>query len=318
LEKIMAKVINRDSLIDWLYKKLGQGAVRPPITHPQLEDSIDEALDYFTHYAGGVGHEEQYAFIEVTEENIEVERDEDNHVIIEVDEQEEDCRLPDISGSAFIRYKHEYQLPRSVVAIGNVMPNNCSLGRSNEPILERGFRLTTLGAASTGLGSAAFGATGNALWSSYGGLFGSYGGSGGQGTRGAGGGADLVSYELALGYFEMLRQKYTIKMDAQFMEQSRKVRFSPGPRHEGYIILPVWARVQDSELYDNIWIRRYALAQCKMQIAYNVKKYDGSPFPGGAKVDGDFYLSEGKEEVEKLEQQIRDNEHSYPPGFFMG
>lgn len=308
-------VVNRQTLIDWIYKKLGQGAVRPPITVSQLENSIDESIDYYTFHAGGTGNEEQYAVIPV--EHIEV--DSNSSEFYTQEQSELECFTPNISAEHFLIYKQEYQLPKSVVAIGQVMPRTCVNNYTSEPILERKIQMTNQGLFATGM-PGAYGAYGTAMWTSYaGGPYSTWGGRGGQGTRAQGGGADLVGYELGLQYLEMIKQRYTITMQAQFMEESRRVRFSPPPKASGYIVLPVWARVQDSVLYDNIWIRNYSLALAKIQIAYNSKKYAGNSFPGGANIDGDFYLSEGKEEKDKLEEQILNNTYSFPPNpFFMG
>ncbi len=315
------KVVNRSTLIDWVYKSLGQGAVKPPITPAQLDNCLDEAIDYFTFHAGGTGHEEQYAIIEVqkSEERAYTWIDENGkeHQEPYAVEVADVCYAEDISAAPIMVYKSEYQLPRNVLAIGKMLPKVCENSFSNEPILERGFALTSQGIMAAGIGGiqgAGFGAAGTALWTSnMGTAFNSWGGRGGSGTRGAGGGADLIGYELGLEYLEMLQQRYTIKMNAQFMEETNRVRFSPAPKGDGYIILPVWSRVDDPALMDNIWIRRYTFALAQIQIAYNVKKYSGASFPGGANIDGDFYLNEGKELKEKLEQDIDDNRYGEPP-----
>jgi len=310
------KIVNRPTLADWLYKQLGAPAVKPPITPSQMDNCIDEAMDYFTYHAGGTGHEEQYVVIQT--KRISESNDLQTSPYMDL------CFLPDMSAAPYLRYKHEYQLPRNVVAIGNTMPQQCnSAEQTTEPILERGFALTSQGILSTGIGGiqgAGFGSAGTALWvSNFGGMYSNFGGRGGGGLQSAGGGADLIGYELGLEYLEMLRQRYTIKMDAQYMEESNKVRFSPRPAGAGAIILSVWSRVDDPALYDNIWIRRYALSLSKINMAYNVKKYSGAAFSGGANVDGDFYLAEGKEERERLEQEIRDNTYNYPPrSFYQG
>lgn len=318
------KILNRDTLVDWVYKKLGQGAVKPPITKAQLDDCLDDAIDYYTFHAGGTGHEEQYAVIDVQESAGRlykwVDEDGEAHEDVMAEEFQDVCYAPDVTAAPIMVYKAEYQLPRNVLAVGKLMPKVCQQSFSNEPILERGFALTSQGILATGIGGiqgAGFGAAGTALWTSNTGTaFSSWGGKGGAGTRGAGGGADIIGYELGLEYLEMLRQRYTIKMDAQFLEESNKVRFSPAPRGSGVIILPVWCRVEDSALFDNIWIRHYVFALAQIQIAYNVKKYTGTAFPGGANIDGDFYLTEGKEAKEKLEEDIDNNKYGYPPQSF--
>ena len=306
------KVRNRATLIDWVYKYLGSGAVKPPITTTQLDNCIDEALDYYTFHAGGTGHEEQYIVIET----IAAVAGLGYETITRPDDDGGMCLTTDISAQPLLIYKQEYQLPRDVVAIGQVLPQTCnsdSASYATEPMLERGFAMSNLGLMSTGIGGLNGGAAGTAIWTpgSFG-QFNSYGGRGGEGTRGGGGGGDVIGYELGLEYLEMLQQRYTIKMTAQFMEESKKVRFSPAPRAAGHIVLPVWMRVEDAALYDNIWIRRYVAALSMIQIGYNVSKYTGITFTGGATVNGEFFIREGKEQKEKLEQDIKDNLYSPP------
>lgn len=313
------KVRNRATLLDWVYKHLGAPAVKPPIASTQLDNCIDEALDYYTFHAGGTGHEEDYVVVE-TKASV---ANSGYETIQRPDDDGGMCLTVGISAQPLLIYKQEYQLPRDVIAVGNILATKCgteSADYATEPMLERGFALTNLGIMSTGIGGlqgAGFGSVGTALWTpgSFG-QFNSFGGRGGEGTRGAGGGADIVGYELGMQYLEMIQQRYTIKMSIQFMEESKKVRFSPAPKCHGHIILPVWVRVQDSDLYENIWIRRYAAALCKIQIGYNVSKYTGITFTGGATVNGAFYIQEGKEEKEKLEQEIRDGTYSYSPNFY--
>lgn len=313
------KVRNRASLIDWLYKHLGAPAVKPPIASTQLDNCIDEALDYYTFHAGGTGHEEQYVVI-TAEAAVRLSGYE---TIQHPDDDGGMCLTTGISAEPLLVYKQEYQLPRDVVAVGNALATTCgteSADYATEPMLERGFALTNLGIMSTGIGGlqgAGFGSVGTALWTpgSFG-QFNSFGSRGGEGTRGAGGGADIIGYELGMQYLEMIQQRYTIKLSVQFMEESKKVRFSPAPRAPGHIVLPVWMRVQDSDLYENIWIRRYAAALCKIQIGTNVSKYQGITFTGGATVNGEFYLTKGGDEKKELEEQIKDGTYSYPPGFY--
>lgn len=313
------KVNTRASLTDWVYKVLGAPAVKPPIDPSQIDNLIDEAIDYYTFHAGGTGHEENYIVIETKPVEY-TQLNPDGSYQFQTQEYVDQSGLcMDISAQPFLVYKQEYQLPKNVLAVGDVMAasrTTQSQQYATEPLLERGFALTGLGIMSSGIGGlqgAGFGSVGTSLWTpgSFG-LFNSFGSRGGEGTRGAGGGADLVGYELGLQYLEMIKQRYTVKMDIQFMEESKKVRLSPAPKATGVVILPVWTRVEDGVLFDNIWIRRYIAALCKIQCGYNVSKYSGITFPGGATVNGEFYIREGKEEKEKLEKEIEDNKYNYP------
>lgn len=314
------KVNTRASLTDWVYKVLGAPAIKPPIDPSQIDNLIDEAIDYYTFHAGGTGHEENYIIIETKPVEY-TQLNEDGSYQFQTRPYEDQSGLcVGISAEPFLVYKQEYHLPKNVLAVGDVMAasrTTQSQTYATEPMLERGFALTGLGIMSTGIGGlqgAGFGSVGTSMWTpgSFG-QFNSFGSRGGEGTRGAGGGADLVGYELGLQYLEMIKQRYTIKMDVQFLEESKKVRFSPAPKSTGVVILPVWTRVEDSVLFDNIWMRRYVAALCMIQCGVNVSKYSGITFAGGATVNGEFFLREGKEAKEKLEQEIRDGAYSYGP-----
>jgi hypothetical protein len=50
-----------------------------------------------------------------------------------------------------------------------------------------------------------------------------------------------------------------------------------------------------------------------MQIGINVSKYTGITFTGGATVNGEFFIREGKDEKENLEQELRDGNYGYGP-----
>lgn len=348
----------KQELADWIRRRLGAPILNlNMLTTEQIDDCIDEAVLYFGEFAGGIGNEKQFILIESVPYEEEfpggIYCDENNNE----ESLEKDCQRPSIStecvepssanssgtsGSRdiidpdhpnkkthkFLQYKHEYQLPRSVVAISDRLPFGGeftgAFGQEEQDILRYSFTAGAVpgmaGAAGVGIaGPGGFG--GAALFmGNYVPGFGSIGNYGNRGSaqRTGGFGIDMVSYELGLQYLEMFRQRYTIRMDVQFLEAQRKVRFSPGPPEKGVIILGAWARVPDPYLYSEIWVRRYALAYCKIQIGYNLKKYDGMTFPGGVKLNGDFYLEEGKEELQKLEDELRDNKYGEPPVFFFG
>lgn len=296
-------------LAHWIRRQLGAPLVDVMVESSQMEDCIDLACDHFTEFSGGVGHEEGICLIRTR-----------------TAAEKEECKQTGThitsgspaSGSEMI-WLSEYQLPRDVFALTETLrADPRTYSGTREPIERSLGYAESFGMAGGLAGTNSIGGTygffypGAASYSSY------YGSRGGQGTRSTGGGIDLVSYELGLQYLETMQQMFTIKTYAQFMEQSRKVRFTPTPREGGILALSCWFRVVDEVLYDNLWVKNYAKALAMKQIAFNVKKYTGASFPGGATIDGDFYLSEAKEEIEKLEQQLRDNNHGYPPGFFVG
>ena len=295
-------------LAHWIRRRLGAPLVDAMIESSQMEDCIDYACDWFTEHAGGVGHEEQIILLRTRT----------------IDEMNElrgsitpttDTSSP--SGNTMI-WASEYELPKNVFAVSETLMRDTRMTGTREPI-ERALNYADQFGMVAGLaGGNSMGGASGFFYPGATSFSSAYGSSGGQGTRPAGGGIDLVSYEIGLQYLETLRQNYTIKIATQFLEQKRTVRLTPTPSANGLLALSVWSRVYDEYLYDNLWVKQYALAEAKKQIGYNTKKYTGITFPGGGSIDGDFYLSEGKEEIAKLEQEIKDNMYNYPPGFYVG
>jgi hypothetical protein len=71
------------------------------------------------------------------------------------------------------------------------------------------------------------------------------------------------------------------------------------------------------ELWDDWWLKRYAVALIKKQWGYNTKKYKNIALIGGVTMSGQELYDEAVKEVEELEDQLRDNLQP-PPQFFVG
>jgi len=316
----LMKVRTKADLAQWIRTQLGSPVVNVILDTTQLDDCIDEACEYFSEFAGAHGNNEEYL------------------AIIQVQRHKELMLLPTTCesltasphGVADITFKAEYQLPRNVIAVGQIMDGgnftpsingNWITSFSTDPMLQFAFdqaetfnspTLAGIGSSSQAAGLFFPGTT----WSDFSG-FNGYGSRGG--SRSGGGGIDLITYELGLEYQEMLRQRYTVKIMTQFLPAKRTVRITPRPHCHGMIILPVYARADDKDLYDNIWIRRYAKALVKLVIGNNTGKYDGITYPGGIKINAEKFTAEGTEEKKELEQEIADNKYGEPPQpFFFG
>lgn len=72
-----------------------------------------------------------------------------------------------------------------------------------------------------------------------------------------------------------------------------------------------------SEVWNDIWLKRYATALIKKQWATNIKKFSGLQLPGGVTLDGDSLYKEATDEIHDLEDQIQTN-YSLPPDFMVG
>ena len=71
-----------------------------------------------------------------------------------------------------------------------------------------------------------------------------------------------------------------------------------------------------SKVYNEPWLKHYVTALFKRQWATNLKKFSGIQLPGGVTLDGDKLYAEAMEEIDKLEQDLMTK--SAPLDFFMG
>jgi len=71
-----------------------------------------------------------------------------------------------------------------------------------------------------------------------------------------------------------------------------------------------------SKVYNEPWLKHYTVALFKRQWATNLKKFSGIQLPGGVTLDGDKLYAEAMEEIDKLEQDLMTK--SAPLDFFMG
>lgn len=87
-----------------------------------------------------------------------------------------------------------------------------------------------------------------------------------------------------------------------------------------YIIVDCYRALDPStwsDVWNDMWLKRYATALIKKQWATNIKKFSGLQLPGGVTLDGDKLYQEAHDEIDDLEQQMQTN-YSVPPDFFVG
>ena len=71
-----------------------------------------------------------------------------------------------------------------------------------------------------------------------------------------------------------------------------------------------------SKVWNEPWLKHYVTALFKRQWAINIKKFSGIQLPGGVTLDGDKLYSEATKEIDELETDLKTK--SAPLEFFMG
>jgi hypothetical protein len=87
-----------------------------------------------------------------------------------------------------------------------------------------------------------------------------------------------------------------------------------------YIVFEA-VRIVDPEsyekVYNNFWLKEYCAALIKRQWGSNLTKYTNYTLPGGLVVNGEKIYTDAVEEIEKLEEKLRDT-HEAPPMMIVG
>lgn len=72
-----------------------------------------------------------------------------------------------------------------------------------------------------------------------------------------------------------------------------------------------------SEVYDDMWLKRYTTSLIKRQWGENMKKFGGVALPGGVTLNGDQIYGEAVQEIATIEQEMQLN-YELPPSFMVG
>jgi hypothetical protein len=86
-----------------------------------------------------------------------------------------------------------------------------------------------------------------------------------------------------------------------------------------YIIAKVYRALDPTEyskVWDEPWLKKYATALIKKQWGTNLKKFSGLQLPGGVTLDGNALYDEAVNEIRELEDQMINK--SAPLDFFLG
>jgi hypothetical protein len=74
---------------------------------------------------------------------------------------------------------------------------------------------------------------------------------------------------------------------------------------------------ENNRVFNDRWLKHYAIALIKRQWGQNLLKYDNFQLPSGMVMNGRQIYDDAIADIEKLEQELYDVE-SAPPDFFMG
>lgn len=124
--------------------------------------------------------------------------------------------------------------------------------------------------------------------------------------------ADMIYYTQVQQHLSMLDMllvgdrsiRYNRKMDRMYIDVNWEEVFDPGD----YVIIECYRILDPStytQVYDDMFLKRYATALIKRQWGENMKKFGGIQLPGGVLLNGKEIYDEAVEEIAAIENEMQ-------------
>ena len=89
-----------------------------------------------------------------------------------------------------------------------------------------------------------------------------------------------------------------------------------------YLVFEVKTRVDmytniDTDIYNDIYLKRYLTALFKRQWGSNLSKFNGVVMLGGVTLNGEQVYQQAQEDIEKLEREVRES-YDLPVDYMIG
>lgn len=136
--------------------------------------------------------------------------------------------------------------------------------------------------------------------------------------------SDMIYYQQVKMHLQLLDDmfagnrniRFNRKMNRIFLDVNWEETFSPGD----YVIFEVY-RILDpeqfTEVYNDMFLKRYATSLIKRQWGENMKKFQGMTLPGGVQMNGQQIYNEAIEEIVKIETEMQ-SRYELPVDFMVG
>jgi hypothetical protein len=113
----------------------------------------------------------------------------------------------------------------------------------------------------------------------------------------------LADYEVAMQYLNDIEDMFNMRIHVQYLEDQQRIIMYPTPTTTGTALLNVYKKNVAENLYNNKLVKRLAVAEAKIQWGNNLNKYNMT-LPHGGTINGESILTQGKEEKEKVMEDI--------------
>lgn len=136
--------------------------------------------------------------------------------------------------------------------------------------------------------------------------------------------ADVTYYSMVKTHMNVLESLFVNDRQIRFNRKTNKMYIDTDMDKTfdigDYVIAEGYALVDPttySEVYDDMWLKRYTTALIKRQWGENMKKFGGVQLPGGVTLNGDQIFQEAISEIAQIEDEMQVR-YELPPTFMTG
>ena len=268
----MATPSTRETLKQYCLRNLGKPVIDINVDDDQVEDRIDEALQYFAQYHVD-GVERMYLKYLVTEADI-------TRMTTDASESATENSIT----TTYKRADNFLVVPSSVISVINVFPLS---DRANLNMFDVRYQLRL-----------------NDLYD-----FSS---------------TSIVHYQMTMQHLDFLDHILVGEKPMRFNQLSNRLYLDMDWGTDitagEYLIFEVYRKVDPdtyTDLYDDLYLKRYVTALIKRQWGQNLSKFSGTAMLGGVTLNGPELFSAAIDDQQRLEEEIRLN-YEEPPHMQQG
>ena len=271
----MAIPTTRATFKDYCLRNLGFGVIDINVSDAQVDDRIDEALQYFAQYHY-YGIEKMYLKYKITQDDID--RAATNDETTATDTKDGTISATFLEGKNFI------PMPSAVVSVLQIFPFD-DQATNNMFDIRYQLRLNDLYDFSS---------------------------------------TSIIHYQMTMQQLDFLSHILVGEKPIRFNQHQNRLYidmdFANDIAVDEFLIIECYRKIDPSsypDIFDDIYLKRYATALIKRQWGANLSKFTGVQLLGGVEMNGGEIYSQAQQEIERLEEQIQ-LAFELPPEYMMG
>ena len=271
----MATPTSKATFKTYCKRALGFGVIDINVSDDQVDDRVDEALQYFSQYHYD-GVERMYLKYQISQDDID--RSRTNSTTTATD------KIDSAITASFSEGKNFIPMPESVLSVIQIFPFSNAQTNSMFDIRYQ-LRLNDLYDFSS---------------------------------------TSVIHYQMTMQHLDYLSHILVGEKPIRFNQHQNRLYIDMDFANDisvgEFIIIECYRKLDPDtyvDIYDDIYLKRYATALIKRQWGANLSKFSGVQLLGGVEMNGGEIYSQAQEELEKLEEQIQ-LAYELPPEYMMG